>query len=367
MNHLPIGFHIPSRFGGTLTAVLLFLLWFAFPTTQAASFDCSKAATSVEKQICADDELSRLDSSLDSVYRSELTHRHGTAREQFIKDQARWLRDIRDVCVTQRCIRDAYFARISTLDQIDERHIKWWKYPPYPDIWGREFSTKECEVTVSGAWYAPNGDILIRYMRCPLSKTSHTTLKEDKSLRVFGYHEFFSNKDHLITEGEYNNFRNKFSATGSPARTSRISAHQVHGGSIFSYVSSSICTDGPYAGYYELKSKNGVVLWRKHILVRGKPRKVICNFPESVDYELTFNVDTAELIWLRDSTFLMRIDDAVLRFDSQLNTRYPYDRKRIYIIDHEAVQAVIERAKKRCDPYEPCLDGEMKKYLDSLK
>ena len=63
----------------------------------------------------------------------------------------------------------------------------------------------------------------------------------------------------------------------------------------------------------------------------------------------------------------MRIDGAVLQFDSQLSTRYPYDRKRIYIIDHEAIQAVIERAKKRCDPYEPCLDGEMKKYLDSLK
>ena len=347
--------------------VSLLLLWVVFPTAQAASFDCKKASSFVERLICTDDELSRLDSSLDSVYRSELTHRHGTARAQFIKDQARWLRDIRDVCMTKRCIEDVYFARISTLDQIDERHIRGWKYPPYPEIWGRELATKECDVTVSGAWYAPNGDILIRYMRCPLSKTPHATLKEDKNLRVFGYLEFFSNKDHSITEGEYNNFRNQFSATGSPARTSRISVHQVHGGSVLSYVSSSICTDGPYAGYYELKSQSGVVLWRKLILVRGKPRKVICNFPESVDYELTFNVDTAELIWLRDSTFLMRIDGAVLRFDSQLNTRYPYDRKRIYIIDHEAIQAVIERAKKRCDPYEPCLDGEMKKYLDSLK
>ena len=34
----------------------------------AASFDCGKAASEVEKIICGDDELSRLDESLNKAY-----------------------------------------------------------------------------------------------------------------------------------------------------------------------------------------------------------------------------------------------------------------------------------------------------------
>ena len=50
-----------------LTLGILFLLTFAV-NIHAASFDCSKATSEVEKLICGDDELSKLDDSLNTAY-----------------------------------------------------------------------------------------------------------------------------------------------------------------------------------------------------------------------------------------------------------------------------------------------------------
>ncbi len=50
--------------------------------SQAASFDCKQAGTSVEKMICNDDDLSALDSQLQHKYQRYLvlaTNDHGVA------------------------------------------------------------------------------------------------------------------------------------------------------------------------------------------------------------------------------------------------------------------------------------------------
>ena len=46
-------------------------LWFTFPA-QAASFDCGKTSTAVEKMICADAELSKLDEKMAAAYAEAL-------------------------------------------------------------------------------------------------------------------------------------------------------------------------------------------------------------------------------------------------------------------------------------------------------
>ncbi len=53
-----------------------FLAWAApamVPVAQAASFDCAKAKTRVEKVICADPQLSKFDEELAAAYRTALT------------------------------------------------------------------------------------------------------------------------------------------------------------------------------------------------------------------------------------------------------------------------------------------------------
>lgn len=79
----------------------------------APSFDCAKAATPVEKTICADADLARLDGELVAAYRQAL----GQARDgdALKSEQQTWLRQVRNKCPSAACLTDAYQARIAAL------------------------------------------------------------------------------------------------------------------------------------------------------------------------------------------------------------------------------------------------------------
>lgn len=80
----------------------------------AASFDCSKATTQVEKSICSNEELSRLDEALASEYRTA-TLAESDSRLRL--DQRRWLAR-RNACGNTACIVKAYEARLLQLRAI---------------------------------------------------------------------------------------------------------------------------------------------------------------------------------------------------------------------------------------------------------
>ena len=90
--------------------------------TQAASFDCTKAATSAEKAICADPEVSKLDSELADVYATDLGLTNDPGKLQV--GQRAWLKRRND-CVPQtpKCqpLSEIYRERIlqvhSAMDQ----------------------------------------------------------------------------------------------------------------------------------------------------------------------------------------------------------------------------------------------------------
>lgn len=79
---------------------------------QAASFDCAKAASNVEKIICADAEISRLDEELSAAYKSALLVE--TQADTVNQAQKQWLKE-RNECPELVCVRAAYQARLSTL------------------------------------------------------------------------------------------------------------------------------------------------------------------------------------------------------------------------------------------------------------
>jgi uncharacterized protein len=80
--------------------------------TQAASFDCAKAATPVEKAICTDGELSGLDEEMARLYKRAM--QHGDAGE--IKSgQKTWLKERNGCGNDNGCIKDQYNYRISDL------------------------------------------------------------------------------------------------------------------------------------------------------------------------------------------------------------------------------------------------------------
>lgn len=81
---------------------------------QAASFDCAKAQTQVEKMVCGDAELSKLDDELSTRYKEVL---QDVARAKIIKrDQKQWLK-ARNACADAPCVKDTYVRRIRAMAQ----------------------------------------------------------------------------------------------------------------------------------------------------------------------------------------------------------------------------------------------------------
>lgn len=79
----------------------------------AASFDCSRAASRTETEICSNDKLSRLDEALAVAYRSTL---QATAQPEAARiKQRQWLHDVRDACRDETCLARVYELRIAEL------------------------------------------------------------------------------------------------------------------------------------------------------------------------------------------------------------------------------------------------------------
>jgi uncharacterized protein len=81
----------------------------------AASFDCAKAKSKIEKAICADQELSNFDEYLGRYYAGALETAKDAA--SCVKaDQKAWVKRARDVCGAKAsCLTEVYLNRLSTL------------------------------------------------------------------------------------------------------------------------------------------------------------------------------------------------------------------------------------------------------------
>ena len=96
--------------------LLLLVSFFYMNFAYSASFDCSQAKSSLEKIICSDDTLSKLDETLNSTYKEALTKSQDPAD---LKQQQRtWLSKVRTSCVEAGCITSYYKTRIGELKYI---------------------------------------------------------------------------------------------------------------------------------------------------------------------------------------------------------------------------------------------------------
>ncbi len=92
-------------------SILLFASW-----THAAGFDCSKASTLVEKAICSDSELSKLDDLLTISYKEALRNISDT--DKLKSEQRNWLSNTRNKCQDADCLKRAYNKRISDISTV---------------------------------------------------------------------------------------------------------------------------------------------------------------------------------------------------------------------------------------------------------
>lgn len=77
----------------------------------AASFDCNKAKTYVEKTVCDTPVISKLDDELSEKYRKALKQFGETVKTE----QRTWLKDLNS-CSDPKCVNTAYLGRISEID-----------------------------------------------------------------------------------------------------------------------------------------------------------------------------------------------------------------------------------------------------------
>ncbi len=90
--------------------VLFALVLSCSAATYAASFDCAKAGSKIEKMVCADSALSKLDQDLGTIFNSV---KLGDA--DVIGEQKMWLREKRNTCQDSDCLLNAYSRRIDEL------------------------------------------------------------------------------------------------------------------------------------------------------------------------------------------------------------------------------------------------------------
>jgi uncharacterized protein YecT (DUF1311 family) len=83
-------------------------------TALAASFDCDKATTKVEKMICVNAALSGLDEELAEIYQNAMKNEIQAESIKFA--QKAWLKE-RNRCEEISCLKSAYQARIVALKQ----------------------------------------------------------------------------------------------------------------------------------------------------------------------------------------------------------------------------------------------------------
>jgi uncharacterized protein len=93
---------------------LFALAFIAFASTgNAASFDCAKASTLVEKAICSESQLSDLDDSLQQSYKKAMASTHDAAALK--SDQRAWLTNVRNKCPDSACLKRVYTERVASL------------------------------------------------------------------------------------------------------------------------------------------------------------------------------------------------------------------------------------------------------------
>lgn len=82
---------------------------------QAASFDCTKTTTKVEKLICGNPVISKLDDELSAVYKTVIGKANENEKQELIMQQRHWLKHTRNVCETEVCFKHAYWSRQAEL------------------------------------------------------------------------------------------------------------------------------------------------------------------------------------------------------------------------------------------------------------
>lgn len=128
---------------------------------EAASFDCDKASTKIEKMICSSETASQYDEELGQYYKEALL-KYPDRKEMLIRQQRNWIKWIRNSCSDPSCLATLYSARL-------------WEVRRAVDVPGLDGTEKPNFIVVEG-----NGDHLCDEYVKILNRTPRNELKACK-------------------------------------------------------------------------------------------------------------------------------------------------------------------------------------------
>jgi uncharacterized protein YecT (DUF1311 family) len=113
---------------GFMPVIIIVLFGLLSTQALAASFDCKKAATWLEKTVCSNPELSKLDDELAKAYHDALSSLSPEGQKETKQYQKQWLKNLSPFCKvrakfefddsTAECLKVVYKKRITQLQQI---------------------------------------------------------------------------------------------------------------------------------------------------------------------------------------------------------------------------------------------------------
>jgi len=86
---------------------------------QAASFDCAKAAIKVERAICENQDISKLDEKLAIAYQQAL--KTTSKKKDLMRQQYDWLVTVRNKCDDTNCLETAYTNRMAQMNLFEKK------------------------------------------------------------------------------------------------------------------------------------------------------------------------------------------------------------------------------------------------------
>jgi len=348
-------------------------------SAQAASFDCTKAGSKVEKLICGDAEISKLDEELNASYKAAL--QDAKQADSIKQEQKEWMKG-RNGCADAGCVQSAYRKRIEQLQLSQHAVVQTQaatspqtvqsgeanadanatakKYPPYPDVWEMLFPqlVNKQLPALRNVWL-DNGDIWFGFIS---KEKTNKTLIEGIPLKEFTGITFFSRQKIVFSDandevGVDNDTKIKI--------TNLSGKHYFPGTAELedeSYVISSNgsfekgCYQGPggnqltrYQSKKTLKSlqssKVAFLLLDEPVTITtgatdGQNRSAACDAAEETITTRVVSI-SGEILPLRAGGFLLVDRDygLAIRFDSNLNTRSELLNKKLFVFDTELLNA----------------------------
>lgn len=373
-------------------AVRCFVLVWLAPSfaAHAAGFDCEKITIRVEKLVCADAALSKLDEELNAAYK---TASQDEKQAAFIRQtQKQWLKE-RNRCADVLCVKHAYEARLNRLvnggmtpHETASTILSAKHYSLYPDTWDWIAPNPERIVAQSFRMLPlDNGDVLILYTEIvPKGKATYGAPVSSQSadskigalaakvtgksptqgrevmrqVTLFGGQRVVGAKSNVrILRRQDNELELDDGSKVRVLADKNMGAGELTGGEKIGLPTTydnwglnakqkRACYGGPGRDSLALYVKSTNPPMNSQLVravtifkILDKPWKVHITNECDAERDQTFmtrihNLPIQQTFPLQDGTFLAQIDTGVLmRFDAKLNTRSPLVNDKYFVLD----------------------------------